>query len=698
MKCQSFSFLALLGLAAARNGDLVDPVKGSPVTKVVNLLSDLQKKIQNDGKAESQIYNKYACWCETTTARKAAAITQAENDLRSLGQQILKLKGKTATLTAEIKELDEKLATNKEEQEEATSIRQKRNGKYQAMAAETKQAIAAMETAIEVLREGSSLLQTDSAVRATSAVQSFLDKIPSEAPLDIEHMSLLSNFAANGAETNFAPQSATIQGILQDMYTTFASNLEEATMTEAKQNKNYEKLTATMQMEAIDMNTIKARSADEKAEAESDLADATATYDTTTDQMKSDIKFFDETRDACDNKHKEWTLREKMREQELAGVEKAMEFLSSDEARDLFAKSIQPGVGFLQIKEDDSQAATFKAYGMLKAMATKSKSLRLASLAVRVRTTKAGHFDKVIKAIDTMIGTLNDEGAADRAKRNQCKEEYQNVAQTVGDLDWKLKNNEATIDKIDETISLRSKEKQETIDQINDTNDFIKKISDDRKAANEEFIENKKLDKAAVELLNKAKDALSAFYKKQGIKMIQADPAFAVSEDQAPDASFSGKGSRKGQSKNIVELMDYIIEDLEDEIKNAVKDEAKEQAEFEEQLKTANTLVDDLTSKQKNLEDQIAKKKGDKTDEQKDMGENTKDRDSELDYKAKITPDCDWILKNFEGRATARDAEMSGLVSAKEFLAGKTSLLQVETPVKSNVENKLASINFLGLQ
>jgi hypothetical protein len=282
------------------------------------------------------------------------------------------------------------------------------------------------------------------------------------------------------------------------MYTTFASNLEEATMTEAKQNKNYEKLTATMQMEAIDMNTIKARSADEKAEAESDLADATATYDTTTDQMKSDIKFFDETRDACDNKHKEWTLREKMREQELAGVEKAMEFLSSDEARDLFAKSIQPGVGFLQIKEDDSQAATFKAYGMLKAMATKSKSLRLASLAVRVRTTKAGHFDKVIKAIDTMIGTLNDEGAADRAKRNQCKEEYQNVAQTVGDLDWKLKNNEATIDKIDETISLRSKEKQETIDQINDTNDFIKKISDDRKAANEEFIENKKLDKAAV--------------------------------------------------------------------------------------------------------------------------------------------------------------------------------------------------------
>jgi len=35
---------------------------------------------------------------------------------------------------------------------------------------------------------------------------------------------------------------------------------------------------------------------------------------------------------------------------------------------------------------------------MLKAQATKSKSLRLGMLAVRVRTAKAGHFDAVMKA------------------------------------------------------------------------------------------------------------------------------------------------------------------------------------------------------------------------------------------------------------------------------------------------------------
>merc|ERR1719359_1947115 len=105
-------------------------------------------------------------------------------------------------------------------------------------------------------------------------------------------------------------------------------------MTEAKQNTNFEKLIATLQKEAIKMKDVKSRKGDEKAAAESDLADATADYDDTTDQMKADIKFFGETKDACETKHKEWTLRQKLRAEELKGVEAALEFLSSDKARD----------------------------------------------------------------------------------------------------------------------------------------------------------------------------------------------------------------------------------------------------------------------------------------------------------------------------------------------------------------------------
>jgi len=699
-----FLVLGLLGsVAASGNADT------TPVEKVVNMLTDLKGKITGDGKAEEQMYNKYACWCETTTKRKAGDINQAQADLRSLGQQILKLKGKVATLGAEIKELMGQIEENESEQEAATSLREKRNGKFMAMQSETKQAIAGLEKAIDVLVKGSSLMQTDAGVQATSAVQSVLEKLPAEAQLNADNMATLFAFLQSGSE--YAPQSATIQGILGDMYATFAKNLEDATSTEATQNANYEKLTATLVKQHNELNDTKSRKETQMSDAESDLADTTATYDDTTDQLKADIAFFDQTKDACNTKHTEWELRSKLRTEELEGVSKALEFLSSDEARDLFAKSIKPGqeTSFLQIAEEDAQAVSFKAYGMLKAQATKAKSLRMAMLAVQVRTAKAGHFGAVMKAITDMVTTLNEEGEADRAKKNQCNDEYQNIAQTLGDLDWKIKNNEATIDKKESLIEMRTKEKAETLEQIQDTKDYKDKITGERNEEHDAFKRAKSDDEAAIVLLNKAKDALTAFYKNNDVEMgkiqgsmLQADPEFAISKDQAPEADFSSKSNRKGMNKGVVSMMDMIIQDLEHEVVNDGKNEAESQAAYEAETNTADELQKTLEAKDVSLKEIIAKRGDEKTTENTDMKNNIKERDLEQSYKDKITPDCDWIKKNFSGRATARDAEMAGLVSAKEFLAGKTALLQtkVEAPVqKHNVaEDRLAGIKFLGVQ
>ena len=39
--------------------------------KVVTLIEDLKAKIDADGATEQKIYDKFACWCESTTQRKA---------------------------------------------------------------------------------------------------------------------------------------------------------------------------------------------------------------------------------------------------------------------------------------------------------------------------------------------------------------------------------------------------------------------------------------------------------------------------------------------------------------------------------------------------------------------------------------------------------------------------------------------------
>merc|ERR1719453_1226444 len=95
------------------------------------------------------------------------------------------------------------------------------------------------------------------------------------------------------------------------------------------------------------------------------------------------------------------------------------------------------------------------------------------------------------------------------------------------------------------------------------------------------------------------------------------------------------------------------------------------------------------------LTDQIAKLGEDKEEEEKDKEANEKDLKDELDYKAKITPDCDWIIKAFEQRAAARAAEMNGLETAKDYLSGMKAPELLQKPKFD--DSKLARVGFLSL-
>merc|ERR1712050_638990 len=125
----------------------------------------------------------------------------------------LTLKGKIATLAAEIAELTQKIKDNEAEQEELTAVRQKQNAAWMAESAETKQALAALQEAITVLVKGTikgtELLQGTQQMRSKQAIKSVVDALPSKSSLPPARMALLSNFMSSKA--GYAPQSATIQ-------------------------------------------------------------------------------------------------------------------------------------------------------------------------------------------------------------------------------------------------------------------------------------------------------------------------------------------------------------------------------------------------------------------------------------------------------------------------------------------------------
>merc|ERR1719408_1050245 len=138
------------------------------------------------------------------------------------------------------------------------------------------------------------------------------------------------------------------------------------------------------------------------------------------------------------------------------------------------------------------------------------------------------------------------------------------------------------------------------------------------------------------------------------------EPEFAISEDQAPDATFSHKGKRKNESKGIISIMTMIIEDLNAEIKTGQEEEKAAQLAFEKSLAAAKKLQSDLEQKVENLNEVIATRKGEIVTEHEIMDSNQKDLDDEIAYKKEIAPDCDWIINAFQERVDKRKAEMEG--------------------------------------
>merc|ERR1719201_3189219 len=219
-----------------------------------------------------------------------------------------------------------------------------------------------METTLSALQRGIEVLAgagTKTAMLHTVASETLLsvakgvDKIVNKMPnidrlLSPKQLKLIRTFAKDPAEfydqkaqkaASYNPASATIQGILKDMYDTFSMNLEKGTETEAVAQKNYESLIGVKENEMATLVAARTKKEGEKADAEKDLADASQDLDDTTKQMKADTVFFDETKAACQTKADEWSERVRARTEEMAGINKALEILTSDDAKALFNKS-----------------------------------------------------------------------------------------------------------------------------------------------------------------------------------------------------------------------------------------------------------------------------------------------------------------------------------------------------------------------
>lgn len=324
----------------------------------------------------------------------------------------------------------------------------------------------------------------------------------------------------------------------------------------------------------------------------------------------------------------------------------------------------------------------------------------MAALAANLRSSAhaVGHFEHVIQAIDGVVSELLEEAKADETKESECKDQFQEHAKTQADLEWKIKNNEAKISKLEQVVKAREAEKTHTISAIQDVVKEITDMESQRTTENAEFLQAKSDDEKAIDLLEQAKTALAEYHAKHGslepAKMfLQEDPAAEEPAATAPEAKFSKKDHREVESKGIVSLLNMIIEDLHREIENGVKAEEAAQLDFEKRLAAAKTVKSDLNTKKANLDEVIASKNQalDSTHTLKE--DNSRSLSTDKEEETVIKPDCDFMIKNIAERRNKRDTEVAGLREAKSLLAGMNQVSMAETSQHFD-DNAFPSINF----
>jgi len=693
---------------------------GSPVEKVVELIEELKAKIVADGANEQKLYDKFACWCETTTARKADAIDDGKALIGKTTTEILTLKGAIAVLASEIADLQAQIAEANEAMAKATKIREKENSDYQQEKAYMETTLSSLHAAIEVLSgAGTKKMML---LKAASMVRSAILGSPKLDGLSPDKLRLMKSFFEDPvsliqepvdyydqkaqAKASYSPQSATIMGILKDMYDTFSADLEKSNSEESSKQKAFEDLIAEKEKQVADWSAEVTDKEGQKAEKSTMLSENEELLSATQAQLKIDEDFFETARDSCKAKSNEWDERARLRTEQLDGIEKALKILTSDEARATFAASAntraQDTFGTEGSREMDATEVTKmsvgdvlflqmempreKAYRALKKVIGDSKNLRLARIAVAVRTAQKGHFDEVIAEIDRMIELLKEESQEDIEQRDWCIAEQNNQTNHKENLEYEISQLQAKITMAEKKKAELEAEKEDTLKKKADLEEAMEEALADREAENQAFTTAKTDDENAIELLGQAIEALSAYGSNNAFLQRRKQPAMEVSEDQAPDATFSSKDNHKDAQNGIVALLTQIKENLEIEIKVATGAEAKATEEYlklkadaDEQIKSYEEQVVALDAAISDTDAEITS-----------LTETKEDTEAEhkttVEYLEKIEPNCEWIKASFYKRAELRTKEADGLREAKAILAGAVLLQKGDDlPTMENV-------------
>merc|ERR1719373_622292 len=631
--------------------------KNRPVSKVITLLKDMLKQLEKEAEEDEEIYDKVACWCETNDREKTKAIADAEAKIADLTVRIEELTAASARLNTEIKNLEKEVAANQEALDQATAIRQKQLAEFNAEEKDLLESISALKAAITVLAKhhGGSLLQIPRShmLGVAATVQHEMQKHSSLLTGVFTHSErrAVASFvqapqdyfdAAPTFKQSYAPQSGEIFGILRQMKETFESNLSASQKEEMANQKAYEDLKAAKEEEIsagqaqIDTKTQELADTDEKnAQAKEDVVD-------TKKSLGADEEFLMMLKEKCSMTDKEWEERQKTRQLEMEACSKALAVLSGDDAHDLFTRTFNPAL--LQ-------------------RGSSAQSGRLAALAYQV---KLDAFTRVKKAIDDMIAQHAKDKAAEIKHKDFCVDEFNTNQLQTEKKEREKQDLIAKIEDLELTIKTLTEEIEPLKAEIAEMQVQLKRAGENREKENKEFQTTVADQRATQKLLKAALGVLADFYKKsEAASLVQKQEPVGP----PPPAGFETY-KKNAASGGVMSMIEHIISDAKAMEAEAIRSEEDAQKAYEDFVKETNASIEAKSR-------DIVEKSAARAKAEEELVETKESKEAVMleleqlsNYNSELHQSCDFVMKNFDVRQTARDEEVEALKQAKAILSG----------------------------
>jgi chromosome segregation ATPase len=616
----------------------------NPIRKVVTMLQKIQQKVEAEGEAETELHEKFMCECKTGTAEYTQSISDGGAKVESLAAGLESSKGELTQLKSDLTNHKADREAAKAALSEATEMRANEAKAFAGVKAEAETNIKAMGKAVAAIEKGAggAFLQTDAA-QVLRNLASSNDQIPEQI---ISFLSSEDGSAGSGE----------ITGVLKQLGDEMAADLASATKDEEKAIANFNELTAAKNEEVATLTAAIEDKITRVGEAGLAIADIKADAKDTAEKLVEDKQFLSDLKADCAKKEEEWDAVCKERKGELLALAETIEMLNSDEALELFKKTLPSAASsFMQVTAT-SQEVMKRALATIRAAqksGRKTMKLDLVALALHGKTA---NFDKVLGLIDEMVSVLKTEQTDDDDKKEYCNSEIDQAEDKLKAHMQTIKDTETAIADAKETISTLENEIMMLQGSIALLDKSVSEATAQRKSENAAFKELRSGNVAAKQLIEMAKKRLNKFYNPT-IAFLQATSSTLVQKKSA-------------ESGGVIAMMDTLAADLEKETTVATANEKDAQADYEKYMADSKTmradnskLIEDkgaakadaigaLEGHQDNLEAAFTKMKG------------------ANDQLKVLHADCDWLLANYDARKEARADEIDALGKAKAVLSG----------------------------